>query len=921
MTAGQSQEALKNYQRSLMLDPNQPNAKRAIGKIFVDMREFKAAIKLFEEVRSKYADTPQLYPQLAKAQFYENLYSESAKNWAKAIEFFPDNLNYRVHEAQALYYSGDIEQALAKLHKIADEHRSWYAIDFLADDALASKNPDKAAEILEKHLTELRPQDEPRLLRLASIYLASGKEDKATAVVNRYLNVNPKNIPALLFKGDYLVQAKRPREAATIYQKILLVNPYAIRAYAGLAETANALGQYMTAVKYIRQARELNPTDPYWLLKEAHFLYQAGERKEAKKLILGWLKENKGPSLPVLLYHGLSPFDRDPILAYNVHHKVSIFEDHMREVKKAGYTPVTSEQVADWYAGKIELPEKPILISFDDARLDSFRYGDPILAKYGLKATMFAALVNVEGSLPPSFSPWEHMKRYEESGRWEIQSHGDLAHIHIPTDPEGRKGLFLINRQWLEKEQRYETLAEWRDRISADHQSAKQKIEQHLGHGSSGYAFPQGTFGQVDSVNSSESAAINMAAIRKYYRVAYTQDVYGMNVRTKDPYHVARIEPKPDWSGPKLIQHLQDQNPFVLAYRTLLRNALWENRTHEAYKWLNELKKQGASEPILLAEEGRLRSYSGDLTRAEQLAQRATELDSNPELKNIQTSIQNRMRPIWTPSFTYQEDNKDRSNWMQRQNFEMWVKDFVRLSLFQSHASFKDATTPRITDDAFGFGLARNFAIFHSASVQVQQHFLSGGNARDDISVYARQSSRWSDLFGTDIALGRSMYDTADALNANITERFANLSLNFGLNEWRVNPRLRASSLSDRNSRYSTEVEASYLIIPALDLRTMYQFVYDHAKTQKNEYYTPNNLRQHQLGLQYAPRWKRFQPFIRYLPGYGQETGVTSGFIQEVEVGLPIKPGERTSIGPYAGYVKTPTYHRSSISLIFSHQF
>src|SRR5207244_610571 len=123
----------------------------------------------------------------------------------------------------------------------------------------------------------------------------------------------------------------------------------------------------------------------------------------AQKMIRGWVKKNKGPVVPVLLYHGLTPFSRDPLLAYNVHMTVAAFEDQMRAIKHAGYSPITCEQLAAWYQGRGRLPNKPLLITFDDARLDSFRYGDPILAKYGLKATMFAALVNVEGSLPPAF--------------------------------------------------------------------------------------------------------------------------------------------------------------------------------------------------------------------------------------------------------------------------------------------------------------------------------------------------------------------------------------------------------------------------------------------------------------------------------------------------------------------------------------
>ena len=51
-----------------------------------------------------------------------------------------------------------------------------------------------------------------------------------------------------------------------------------------------------------------------------------------------------------------------------------------------------------------------------------FRYGDPILLKYQLKATMCEALVNVEGTYPPpGFLPlWPRIADYQRTGRWDI---------------------------------------------------------------------------------------------------------------------------------------------------------------------------------------------------------------------------------------------------------------------------------------------------------------------------------------------------------------------------------------------------------------------------------------------------------------------------------------------------------------------
>src|SRR4030095_216422 len=96
------------------------------------------------------------------------------------------------------------------------------------------------------------------------------------------------------------------------------------------------------------QARESDPTDPYLLVAHARALFASGKRWEARHMLMSWMATNKAPVLPVFLYHGLTPFPRDPMLAYPVHMTTDRFEDQMKALKEAQFTPVTAEQVDQW---------------------------------------------------------------------------------------------------------------------------------------------------------------------------------------------------------------------------------------------------------------------------------------------------------------------------------------------------------------------------------------------------------------------------------------------------------------------------------------------------------------------------------------------------------------------------------------------
>ena len=73
----------------------------------------------------------------------------------------------------------------------------------------------------------------------------------------------------------------------------------------------------------------VDPTNPQLLLQEAQYRYRAGEQEESRRMLEPWLRQNRGPALAVLLYHGLSATTNDPMLAARIHMPVTVFEEHM----------------------------------------------------------------------------------------------------------------------------------------------------------------------------------------------------------------------------------------------------------------------------------------------------------------------------------------------------------------------------------------------------------------------------------------------------------------------------------------------------------------------------------------------------------------------------------------------------------------
>lgn len=136
--------------------------------------------------------------------------------------------------------------------------------------------------------------------------------------------------------------------------------------------------------------------------------------------------------VPVLMYHHLSE-KASEWNSLTVSPKK--FKEDMQMLKKEGYTAVHLSQLVDFVYNGTPLPEKPIVITFDDGYASNYQYAYPILKELDMKATIFMigwstglSKHRVPGlSLIPHFG-WEEAKQMEKSGVIEIQHHTQDMH-------------------------------------------------------------------------------------------------------------------------------------------------------------------------------------------------------------------------------------------------------------------------------------------------------------------------------------------------------------------------------------------------------------------------------------------------------------------------------------------------------------
>ncbi len=196
-------------------------------------------------------------------------------------------------------------------------------------------------------------------------------------------------------------------------------------------------------------------------------------------------------AVPVLVYHGIND-DND-------HYSVSRreFARQLAMLDVAGYETITIDQYLRFRAGDTSgLPPRPILITFDDGRLDSYRGADAVLQRHGMSAVMYVITGPVKAGNAFHLS-WSELHRMQASGRWDIQPHAHDGHRNVVIDPDGRTAPFYANRRFTASGG-FESFSAYTQRVATDIYDVKDDFKAQ-GLASETFAMPFGDHGQSSS--------------------------------------------------------------------------------------------------------------------------------------------------------------------------------------------------------------------------------------------------------------------------------------------------------------------------------------------------------------------------------------------------------------------------------------
>jgi Predicted xylanase/chitin deacetylase len=140
----------------------------------------------------------------------------------------------------------------------------------------------------------------------------------------------------------------------------------------------------------------------------------------------------KPPSItvPIIMYHQVknTGFGKDVIGTYE-------FESDLKYLAENNFHTITMSDLINFVYDGVDLPDNPIILSFDDGYFSTYKNVYPLLQKYNMKIVL-----SIVGKSTDDFSKvndnnidyahltWKHINEMQESGLVEIQNHSYNMH-------------------------------------------------------------------------------------------------------------------------------------------------------------------------------------------------------------------------------------------------------------------------------------------------------------------------------------------------------------------------------------------------------------------------------------------------------------------------------------------------------------
>lgn len=192
--------------------------------------------------------------------------------------------------------------------------------------------------------------------------------------------------------------------------------------------------------------------------------------------------------LPIIMYHSILKSQSGNYIV-----QPDVLENDLIYIQSKGYTAITMTDLINYVYNDSPLPEKPIIITFDDGHYNNLGYAVPLLKKYNMKGVISIVgqytdefTKTDEANLNYGYLRWKDIDELIQDGTIEFQNHTYNLH-----NINSRKGAMKKHNESIEN---YTNL------LSEDILKLQESFKNNVGYIPNTFTYPYGAISK-ESLN------------------------------------------------------------------------------------------------------------------------------------------------------------------------------------------------------------------------------------------------------------------------------------------------------------------------------------------------------------------------------------------------------------------------------------
>ena len=271
------------YSKQVEDNPDNPEGYYELGKVYIEQKEYQAALKQFNKATRLKKDYGEAYREKGIALFYLRRFLDSEKAILKSFKLNPAQPNIATDLGSIYLTNGSFNKAFRYLKVAQNRENNLHIVFNNLGAAYAKTGESKEALKLWEQALKINPGIPEAYINMGVIYEKMGDKKKALTAYQKALNLDASNAMAHFNLGVIYAKEKNFQKAVKEWETALNFETRDENILNSLAWVYEKIGRKKEALVMLEKSIKLSPYAPKTYFSSGRIKYDLGDSDGAIK--------------------------------------------------------------------------------------------------------------------------------------------------------------------------------------------------------------------------------------------------------------------------------------------------------------------------------------------------------------------------------------------------------------------------------------------------------------------------------------------------------------------------------------------------------------------------------------------------------------------------------------------------------------